>query len=245
MPLRAYYEDEFSTIFLGDCRKVLPDLSGTIDAVFDPPYGVGVQYGAGYDDSRKDYWEWFRGTLERIRLRCRVVVFTHRVPALRELHGWDWVGPWCKPGAFGSRIGNSCVLPHWEPVFMYGIHGLGTKSHYRSDVFNYNPKRAGSRNRHIGREKWQKENAAPHPCPKPLALFDDLIRAFSQDDAVILDPFMGSGTTLVAAKQLGRKSIGIEISEAFCEVAANRLRQQTLWPTPAASDSGAEQGSLL
>ena len=67
---------------------------------------------------------------------------------------------------------------------------------------------------------------ADHPSPKPVSLLVDLVRVCEGDS--ILDPFMGSGTTLVAAKNLGRKAIGIELEEKYCAVAVERLRQDVL-----------------
>ena len=67
-----------------------------------------------------------------------------------------------------------------------------------------------------------------HPTQKPLRLMQELVELFTNIGEIILDPFMGSGTTLLAAKNLARKSIGIEIEEKYCEIAAKRLRQEVL-----------------
>jgi len=68
-----------------------------------------------------------------------------------------------------------------------------------------------------------------HPTQKPLALFRLLVRQYSNAGETILDPFCGSGTTLVAAKLEGRKAVGIELSKEYCRITINRLRQGVLW----------------
>ena len=67
-----------------------------------------------------------------------------------------------------------------------------------------------------------------HPSPKPLSTLRGIIGNFTDLSDVILDPFLGSGTTAVAAKKLNRKCIGIEIEEKYCEIAANRCRQEVM-----------------
>ena len=67
-----------------------------------------------------------------------------------------------------------------------------------------------------------------HPCPYPIALPTRCISAVTDIGDIVLDPFAGSGTTLRAAKDLGRKAIGIEIDERYCEIAAKRLGQEVL-----------------
>lgn len=220
-----------ATLYCGDSREILPDLGATV-VITDPPYGVGIKYGTHYDDDRDTYWDWFLPALASFKASCRTMIFTHRVPALREIRDWDWVGVWNKPGAFGSRLGNSCVLPHWEPIFMYGIHGQGTKSEYTADVFTFNPEPAKAGAQGIGREKWEAEFTT-HPCPKPVPLYNQLVKAFAQDVDTVYDPFMGSGTTGVAALNLGKKFVGIELGERFfdqaCEKIENAQRQERLF----------------
>ena len=68
-----------------------------------------------------------------------------------------------------------------------------------------------------------------HPTQKPVALFEYLIKTYTNEGDLVLDNCMGSGTTLVAAKMLGRKAVGIEISEKYCEIAKKRLAQEVLF----------------
>lgn len=210
------------TLYLGDCREILPTL-GKVDAVVtDPPYGVGVKYGAEYDDKRADYWDWLRERINIARSTASLVVFTHRVSALREITDWDWVGVWSKPGAFGSRLGNSCVLPHWEPIFLYGIHATGVNSKYASDVITCNPEPAKAGIKGVGRDKWDGEFYS-HPCPKPVSLYQQFLSTYAQNARLICDPFMGSGTTGVASVSMGRSFIGIEIEPKHFDASCRRI----------------------
>ncbi len=104
---------------------------------------------------------------------------------------------------------------------MKTAHGNGTHEHpthgARSNVWKYSPGFMKS-----AKEKYIFE----HPAIFPEALATDHVRSWSNPGQTILDPFMGSGTTLRAAKDLGRKAIGIEIEEKYCEIAVKRLRQE-------------------
>ena len=199
--MRPYYEHAGITIYHADCRELLPTMS--VDLVLtDPPYGVAMHYGVSSDDTPAAHFEWFRPVLTLMRAAAPTVVFTHRQAALHELTDWSHVAVWNKPMAFGYQVHN--WLAHWEPIFVYGKPSTVT-----FDVFTHATSRQNG-----------------HPTPKPETLFAHLLRVFDGD--VTLDPFMGSGTTLVAAKRLHRQAIGIEIEERYCEIAAKRLAQEAL-----------------
>ena len=96
----------------------------------------------------------------------------------------DWIGPWSKPYSAGSRIGNSWVLPHWEPIYFFGIYRKGERlndgpKEFRSDVFTFDPE-TSLRSKGFGfRERNATENGLDHPTPKPLDLFVELWFGFS------------------------------------------------------------------
>lgn len=224
---KPYFEDDAVQIWHGDCRDVLPTLQLADLVLTDPPYGVDAKYDGAYDDAREGYWDWFLPALELVKAAAPVTAFTHRQFALKHIHDWDWLGVWHKPYSAGAHIGNSPILPHWEPIFFYGIHTLGVRRS-RADVFTINPTVGGGSNGKQGRQLLAAETNGVHPRPKPLRLFSGLVELLSEPGQTVLDPFMGSGTTLRAAKDLGRKAIGIEVSEAYCENAARRMAQGVL-----------------
>ena len=228
--IKPYYVDDAVCIIHGDCRDILPTLPKVDLVLTDPPYGADVKYGDAYDDNRDKYWEWFLPALKELTTKFPTVIFTHRNSALGKIQGQDWVGVWDKGkgGVGGARIGNSPIVPQWEPIFMFGIHRYGTDSNGFPDVIKLRPNIGNAKVGGIGREKWKTGSIDYHPCPKPLSLYIKLIEIFGQKTDYILDPFMGSGTTLRAAKDLGRKAIGIEIEEKYCEIAAKRMAQEVL-----------------
>ena len=211
-----YYSHAGITIFCGDCRDILPHVTADV-VVTDPPYNAKLEYGEGTDDSRTwdDYVAWIVPIIEACEAAVSGPVFMFLsvngllslVPVKRPRH----VCVWDKPMSFSPRLGGSPFLPHWEPCAIFGrVHGEGGRvpGYHLPDVWHHN---TATRN--------------GHPCPKPESLLLQLVGAIP---GIILDPFMGSGTTLVAAKQLGRKAIGIEIEERYCEIAVKRLAQEVL-----------------
>jgi len=206
-----YYQDDSVTIYHGDCREVLPGLTDVPLIVTDPPYGVGYQYGDGTDDDPAKHWPWMLDMLAVMREVSSQVVFTHRQEAVWHLPKPDHLCVWHKPFALGYAIKG--WMAHWEPIFIYGAEVTAKNDKGKRaalyDTFSFStvPNRYG------------------HPAEKPIELLQALVSGFSGD---VCDPFAGSGTTLVAAKNLGRKAIGIEIEERYCEIATLRCSQEVL-----------------
>jgi len=204
---KPYYGDEWVCIVHGDCREILPLLPDkSIDLVLtDPPYGVGTDYG----DGCKDDIQTFRASVTLIlELKVKTVIFVP-VSRLYDLpQKPEWLGVWRKNWT-GLALRSYPIYPHWEGLAFYFLKGdyAGNKGH-RSDVFD-----AAS----------VRPNKSGHPTPKPESLILELLQFLKGN--VILDPFLGSGTTCYCAKKLNRRCIGIEIEEKYCEIAANRCSQ--------------------
>lgn len=203
--MQPYYEHAGITIYHGDCREILSSVSAEI-ALTDPPYNVGLDYCDG--DRREDYLEW----CEEWFFKCpRPTVFTCGSMNLAMWHAIEtplWTCAWVKTNQNSfNRLGGPNM---WEPVLVYG-----------------------KPSKRVDRDVWDipiagQDECSGHPCPKSLRFWKALAKSFTLESETILDPFMGSGTTLVAAKNLGRKAIGIEIEEKYCEIAAKRLAQEVL-----------------
>ena len=209
-PLKPYYDDGTCVIYHADCRDVLPGLTADL-AFADPPYGVGLEYGHAYTDDAGSGYSAFMGWVAAEIQRAAPIAFV--TPGIRNLWRWPvptWVIAWTKPGS--TRRSDLGGFNEWEPVLMYGKRRLYHDVRSLPTVANLSTNGA----------------TGDHPCPKPLRLLTWLIAEGSDDGATVLDPFMGSGTTLRAAKDLGRKAIGIEIEERYCEIAAKRLAQEVL-----------------
>jgi len=205
--MKPYYQDKYCTIYHADCLEIMPELEPVDLLLTDPPYANRTQY-ESYEDTL-DNLKCLIAPLMEIRSERKVI--TCGVGNIYLYPQPTWILSWVTPAGTGSGPWGFCC---WQPILVYGKDpylqaGLGR----RHDTF-------------IHTESSKKIN---HPCPNPDNIFKKIINRVSiaQSD-LILDPFMGSGTTLVAARALGRKSIGIEIEEKYCEIAVRRLAQEVL-----------------
>jgi DNA modification methylase len=214
--MRPYYDDGSVTIYHGDCREVIASLPDS-DCVMvtDPPYGIGHSSnrpGAplrgeqiANDEStavRDDVLTAWAGRPAIVFGSCRVNA--PPIP-LRATLVWD------KGGHVGMGDLSLPWKQNWEHIYISGPGFVGRRD---TGVLKFN-----------ALAPWAGEYTHPHE--KPLELMRELVGKCAPL-ASILDPFMGSGTTLRAAKDLGRRAIGIEIEERFCEIAARRMGQEVL-----------------
>jgi site-specific DNA-methyltransferase (adenine-specific) len=221
MDIEPYYQDDHVTIWHGDCLELADVWIDADVLVTDPPYGIAWTKGHNkaahsrrHDGIQNDQDASYRDAVVRLMADKPGAVFGSLYapfpPALRQVLIWE------KPkdaGVFGSTTGFRRDV---EAVFLVGEWphvNCRSGSVLRSVIPNI-----GSPSSPAGQ--------TGHPHAKPTDLVVKLID--SMPGGLIVDPFMGSGTTLRAAKDLGRKAIGIEIEERYCEIAAKRLAQEVL-----------------
>lgn len=206
--MTPYYERGGITIWHGDCREVLPGLADADAVVTDPPYGSGR-----HRDDRKrgertpvkgshiyDSWDVFSTDWLTLVDGIPLAAFTSHANLARLIQAL----PSTAKVAYWRKSNPMPISPATEPIVVRGISVP-----------------AGA--------EWCGYNGPTpeHPTQKPLALMVWILGFLGQRE-LILDPFMGSGTTLRAAKDLGRRAIGIELEERYCEIAAKRLEQEVL-----------------
>jgi site-specific DNA-methyltransferase (adenine-specific) len=222
-----YYEDDFAMIYHGDCLLIDEWLDADV-VVTDPPYGIGWKAnpagwtnrdgGGGHRSSANA-----RSIVNDTDLTARdsalarwgdrsAVVFGDilKPHPVGTVHALIYAKP-ADAGIMGARAGRRKDV---EAVFLVGPWPTGIGG--ASSVLTTRGRVAGPRGVAL---------RAGHPHAKPQDVMEELI---SLSLGVVADPFMGSGSTLVAAKRMGRKAVGVELEERYCELAARRLSQEVL-----------------
>jgi hypothetical protein len=207
-----YYQDDHVTLYLGDCRDLLDDLTADV-LVSDVPYGIDYRSNsrrqslarsiAGDKDTaaRDEMLGWWGD-------RPALIFGTWRIPrpaATRQVLIWD------TKGALGMGAMDLPWKPAHQEIYVLGKGFTGRRT---TDVLSVAPVQS------LG------YNGRVHPHQKPVELMRLLIDKCPA--GVVLDPFAGSGATLRAAKDFGRRAIGVEIDERYCEHIATSLSQDVL-----------------
>jgi hypothetical protein len=213
--VKPYYDRDGIVIYHGDCREVLPSL-GPVEAVItDPPWpvAVGSELMIGNDHAGEllaTVAEWAAANSQRLIVHVSVATdprWLSNVPAVLPFLCVRWLD-YARP-AYRGRVLSA------DAAYVFGSYPPASRGHIlpgRTMAVDSKDKRG----REIG----------DHPAPRKLEHAAWLIRWYGGETN--LDPMCGSGTTLLAAKNAGRRAIGIEIEERYCEIAAKRLAQRTL-----------------
>jgi site-specific DNA-methyltransferase (adenine-specific) len=219
----AYYSDDLVTLWHGDCREITAWLDADV-LVTDPPYGIDYRTNAqrqtlarsiegDRDTSARDdaLSLWRDGWGDEALQRPALMFGTWRIPrplCTRQVLVWD------TKGALGMGATDLPWKPGHQEVY---VLGKGFTGHRGNDVLTCAPVQSLGYN---GRE---------HPHEKPVDLMAGLIRKCPA--GMVADPFAGSGATLIAAKREGRRAVGVELDERYCEITAKRLAasQDTLF----------------
>jgi len=253
--MNPYYQDSWTTIYLGDCREILSSLSAaSVNMVLtDPPWMVSseviihrsmkpkkykyvgrnivLDFGEwDHFENEEQYWEftasWFSEAVRTLRPGGHLITFfdQNRVTPLIEL-----------ARSLGCTMRQQLYWLKSNPVprarkvdFMVALeHACWfTKEPRQKATFNYQlGQQANYVTAPIPGHTTSENGDRCHPTQKPIKVISVWISYLSNEGDIILDPLMGSGSTLVAARRLGRKAIGIDISEKYCELARKRLEE--------------------
>jgi len=206
--LKPYYQDDFATLYHGDCRDVISELgSQAVDAVVtDPPYGTNV---AKWDkvapyDILPDLLNVSKGAVLWFGSSPRIAVDLSEFSVQPER-----VLIWYVTFSL-ARTAARGIYYRWHPIYTWHL-----------------PPKHNGPNRDVLPIPQDGHNGWFHPGTKPLKLMNKLV-GFCPDDGVLFDPYAGSGTTLVAAKNRGLRSIGVEINEDYCKIIVSRLAQDVM-----------------
>lgn len=236
------------TLYLGDCREILSLLPKVDAVVTDPPYGIGFKY-ESHVDSKDDYpqfiWPIIEAAESLVVEGGPVFVWQSQewMPHFREL----FPRPWRVLVAAKNFVQMRAVaMQHaYEPVLVWWKPGekpwrsLSGSTYPNRDWFVADSASAVSDVNRLAKQ---------HPCPRQDDALDFIVSNWCRPKAVVLDPFMGSGTTGVACVKLGRKFIGIEIEPKYFDIACRRIRDAYAQPDmfiESAKPQPAEQLALL
>lgn len=232
--IEPYYSQGGITLYHGDSREVVPSITGYDVVITDPPFGIVNQFGVAEGKGKRVLqFDWdVDDTTKNVMAALESAVVN--VDACFVFCGGDQYGEllnlvrsqkftvkpavWCKQCPPPAGKGN-----WWPSGFEFALYGYKSGAFFSDDdpkrcnVFWYDSYRHG------------KPGKLDHPTQKPLALMSRLVASLVPPGGTVLDCFAGSGTTLRAAKDLGLNAIGIELEEKYCEIIADRMRQEVLF----------------
>jgi DNA modification methylase len=212
--VKPYYSEGGIEIWHGDCREILPMLKADV-VVTDPPYGIRADEERNKNHGKWGWREFTATTWDRDRPARETFDLLRSASQHQIIWGGNYFADILPPS-----MGWLCWDKGQRDFSLADVELAWTSFERAARAFTYT------------RAEANQSAAREHPTQKPVALmrwcFAQVDAAIRSHAYTILDPFMGSGTTLVAAKLEGRRAIGVEIEERYCEIAAKRLAQGVL-----------------
>lgn len=245
--MKPYYEDGAVSLYHGDCREVLPTLANwSVDLIVtDPPYGQDWQ--SNRRNSRLDRIAGDNAGANELTYEALSACLGRTAPLRNRRHLYIFGRPDLSDLPIGASVelvwdkeilGPGDLSLPWGPAhepITFAVHTSRPSDRAKGDGRLAARLRQGSVIRGLRRSGGQLDDThVRHATEKPVGLLRQLIESSSLLGEMVLDPFVGSGSTLVAARQEGRRAIGIEADESYCEVAAKRLAQGSLFEGGAA-----------
>lgn len=218
--IEPYYKDEHGVIYCGDCLEIMPKMPPLNLILTDPPWKLANKKPVGEypliipgSERAIELWTEATRSMRAQRLAVWLPAYSDPREFLNPLHDWPYLRlvyiRRAIPGYFGRVLLDGeivHVLGQWpKPRTGRMVIPGGLMITYRAN-----------------------DRVDSHPCPRSLIATNWLVKWWSEKGDIVLDPFAGSGTTAVAAKQLGRRYVGIEIVEDYCKIVVDRLRQGEL-----------------
>lgn len=245
--MQPYYQDEFVKLFNADCFDILPNIEEKVDMVFcDPPYGKMVRCKWDSEDINLPLlWK----ELHRAGHNTTAYVFTGAQPFTSKLVASNYKEfkqelIWHKTIGTGHLNCKRMALKNHENILIF----YGKQPVYKPQMsVGHKPYTATNKpelTRVYGKSKvnttvnttgeryplsvldFKYDTKRYHPTQKPVTLCEYLINTYTNEGQLLLDPFAGAGSSLIAAKRLGRKAIGIELDKNYCDIIIRRLQDE-------------------
>jgi len=204
---------KINTITCGDCLEVMPLIRENITAIItDPPFGIGFKYESHEDD------------FDSMRNYCKTIldIFNGKTIAIwQSMKNVYRIHEWCNINYRLIADINSCppyrnhsIQYCWEPIVLIAPPKKNANIKSKDYLITWKPSWHNAK---------KKTDYIDHPCVRPLESVIRIIELLTNEGDIILDPFMGSGTTAIACINTGRNYIGIEKEEKYCRIAEERI----------------------